>query len=527
MPAPAVQPTRWILTKEIPMRVVIARMQHETNTFSPVPTPLAAFGTGNGVGPYHGAQAREAMTGSRVAMGAFLKLATGRGCEIVTPLAAMAYPSAPVEAAAYTHMCDAICAAIEAGCDAILLDLHGAMVAENSDDGEGDLLARIRAIAPLTPMAVALDLHANLSHKMVANADIIVGYKTYPHIDMFETGEHAGRLLFDMIDGKIEPVIGFAQAHVLAQTLEMNTNLGAMREALEGAKWRERDAGILACSVFGGFPQADTADAGMSVVVVADRKRTGAGAAAAARRIAAWGADFLWSRRAEFIFRQVPLAASIELARNASEKADGRPVILMDHGDNLMSGGTCDTVDVLGAALAAGFEGIVVGPTCDPQAVAQMVAAGVGARLTLRLGNKTPMPGIGRRAPTPLALTGTVRMISDGQYVVSGPIFTGDRMFMGTTAVLDTGAAQIVVTAQPQEPLDIGCFEVVGIDPRAARFLILKSRMYFRPVFEPMAAAVVPCASAGVTSSDNAIFGFRKVKRPVYPLDAGMRRRPA
>ncbi len=505
------------------MRVVIARMQHETNSFSPVPTPLVAFGTGNGVGPYYGSEAAAVMRDARVAMGAFLKLATDRGCEIVTPLAAMAYPSAPVEAAAYTRMCDTICAAIEAGCDAILLDLHGAMVAENSDDGEGDLLERIRAIAPRTPLAVALDLHANVSRKIVDNADIIVGFKTYPHIDMYETGAHAGRLLFDMQDGKIKPVMAYAHARVLAQTLEMNTNLGAMRQAIDGAKWRERDAGILACSVFGGFPQADTADAGMSVVVVADAKRQGA--AALAQRTARWGTDFLWSRRAEFIFQQEALALSIERARKAADKANGKPVILMDHGDNVMSGGTCDTVDVLRAALDAGFEGIVVGPTCDPQAVAQMVAAGVGAQLTLAVGNKTPMPKVGVSAPEPLMLTGTVRMISDGEYVVRGPIFTGDRMFMGTTAVLDTGAAQIVVTSQPQEPLDLGCFEVLGIDPRAARFLVLKSRMYFRPVFEPMAAAVVPCASVGVTSSDNAIFGFEKVRRPIYPLDRGMRKK--
>ena len=504
------------------MRVVIARMQHETNSFSPVPTPLVAFGTGNGVGPYHGNQAATAMRDARVAMGAFLRLAAARGCEIVTPLAAMAYPSAPVEAAAYTHMCDTICAAVEAGCDAILLDLHGAMVAANSDDGEGDLLERIRAIAPRTPLAVALDLHANVSRKIVDNADIIVGFKTYPHIDMFETGEHAGRLLFDMLDGKIEPVIGYAHARVLAQTLEMNTNLGAMRQALEGAKWRERDAGILACSVFGGFPQADTADAGMSVVVVADARRKGA--KALAQRTAEWGADFLWSRRAEFIFKQEPLARSIARARQAAAKADGKPVILMDHGDNLMSGGTCDTVDVLRAALDAGFEGIVVGPTCDPAAVTRMIAAGVGAQVSLAVGGKTPMPKVGVPAPAPLMLTGVVRIISDGEYVVSGPIFTGDRMFMGFCAVLDTGTAQIVVTSQPQEPLDIGCFELLGIDPRAARFLVLKSRMYFRPVFEPLAAAVVPCASVGVTSSDNTIFRFEKLRRPIYPLDGDARR---
>ena len=499
------------------MRVVIARMQHETNTFSPVPTPLAAFGTGNGVGPYHGREAGAAMRGARVAMGAFLDLAEQRGCEIVTPIAAMAYPSAPVEAAAYAHICDTLCAAIGAGCDAIMLDLHGAMVAENSDDGEGDLLERIRAIAPDTPLAVALDLHGNISEKIVAHADIIVGFKTYPHIDMYETGEHAGRLLFDMLDGRIRPVLGYAHARVLAQTLAMNTNHGAMRAALAGAKWREKDPGILACSVFGGFPLADTPDAGMSVVVVADASRPGA--KALAQRTARWGADFLWSRRAEVVFRQESLARSIVRARAAQRKARGKPVILMDHGDNVMSGGTCDTVDVLRAALDAGFEGIVVGPTCDPGSVARMVAAGVGATVTVDLGGKTAMPGVGVDAPRPLTLTGRVRMISDGEYVVTGPIFTGDRMFMGATAVLDTGAAQIVVTSQPQEPLDLGCFESVGIDPRAARFLVLKSRMYFRPVFEPLAAAVVACASVGVTSSDNAIFRFRKVRRPIYPLD--------
>ena len=406
-------------------------------------------------------------------------------------------------------MCDAIIAEVEKGADAILLDLHGAMVAQNSDDGEGDLLERIRAVAPTVPLAVALDLHGNISAKIVRHADIVVGFKTYPHVDMYETGEHAGRLLFDMLEGKIRPVLGYKHAHVLAQTLEMNTGLGAMQDAIAGAQWREKDAGILACSVFGGFPQADTPDAGMSVVVVAD------GNQALADRTAQWGADFLWSRRSEFIFRQEPLSTSIARAARLSQG----PVILLDHGDNCMSGGTCDTVDVLRAALDAGFEGILVGPTCDPQAVAQMAKAGVGARLTLPVGNKLAMPGIGIAAPQPLQLSGTVRALSDGAYVVSGPIFTGSTLYMGTTAVFDFGAGQIVVTSSTQEPLDLGCFTSVGIDPLLFKYWVLKSRMYFRPVFEPLARAVIPCASAGVTSSDNAIFRFAKVRRPIYPLD--------
>ena len=499
------------------MRIVIARMHHETNTFSPVPTPLVAFGTGNGTGPLYGPQALEAARRERVAMGAFVHLAQAWGArrngkshavELVTPLFAMAYPSAPVQAQAYTHMCDAIVAAVAEGCEAIMLDLHGAMVAENSDDGEGDLLERIRAIAPDVPMTVALDLHGNVSEKIVRHADIVVGFKTYPHIDMYETGEHAGRLLFDMIDGKIKPVIGYAHARVLAQTLAMNTERGAMKEALEGARQRERDPGILACSVFGGFPQADTPDAGMSVVVVAD------GNQALADRTAKWGAEFLWSRRSEFIFKQQPLAKSIAQAARAKQG----PVILLDHGDNCMSGGTCDTTDVLKAALAAGLRDILVGPTCDPRAVQQMVRAGVGAQLTLKVGSKLAMPKIGVDHPEPIELTGTVRIITDGAYVVSGPIYQGSTLYMGTSAVLDFGAGQIVLTSSTQEPLDLGCFTSLGLDPMLFKYWVLKSRMYFRPVFEPLAKRVIPCASAGVTSSDNTIFRFEKIRRPVYPL---------
>jgi microcystin degradation protein MlrC len=499
------------------MRIVIARMHHETNTFSPVPTPLVAFGAGNGTGPLYGEAALAAARHERVAMGAFVKLAEEWGekrgakrgvVELATPLFAMAYPSAPVEASAYTRMCDAIVAEIEKGCDAIMLDLHGAMVAENSDDGEGDLLERIRKVAPDTPLTLALDLHGNVSRKIVEHADIIVGFKTYPHIDMYETGEHAGRLQFEMLDGKIKPVIGFAQARVLAQTLAMNTNVGAMKEALDGAKHRENDPGILACSVFGGFPQADTPDAGMSVVVVAD------GNQALADRTAKWGTDFLWSRRAEYIFRQRPLEESIAKAK----RQKSGPVILLDHGDNCMSGGTCDTTDVLKAALAAGFENILVGPTCDPEAVLAMARAGVGANVTLKIGNKLGMPKIGEPNPQPIELTGTVRTITDGSYVVSGPIFQGSTLYMGTSAVLDFGAGQIVVTSNTHEPLDLGCFTSLGLDPMLFKYWVLKSRMYFRPVFEPLAKAVIPCASAGVTSSDNSIFRFEKVRRPVYPL---------
>ena len=207
---------------------------------------------------------------SATAMGAFIDLAERRGWAIDTPLFAMANPSGPVDAHAFAVMSDAITDAIRQGCDAIMLDLHGAMVVEGIDDGEGELLERIRAIAPVTPLTVVLDLHGNVSARMVRHADIIVGFKTYPHVDMYDAGAHAARLLFAMIDGKIRPHIAIARPGVLAQTLCQNTEIdGAMRDAVEHARSIERQ-GALAATVFGGFYLADVPAAGMSVVVVAN-----------------------------------------------------------------------------------------------------------------------------------------------------------------------------------------------------------------------------------------------------------------
>ncbi len=491
------------------MKVVIARLNHETNTFSPVPTPLLAFGAGDPRGPAFGADAYAQGKGSQTAMGAFIELAEQRGCEIATPLFAMANPSGPVDAAAYRTMCASIVDAVAAGCDAILLDLHGAMVAEGVDDGEGELLARIREVAPKTPLAVALDLHGNISDRTIALAAVVVGFKTYPHVDMVETGVHAGRLLFAMMDTGRKPAMAIARPRVLAQTLRQNTEIpGAMRDAVEAARACERE-GALAASVFGGFFLADIPDAGMSIVVVADDP---AKARAWADRISGQAR----ARRDEFIFHQKLLPESVAEAARIREGL----VLLLDHGDNCMSGGTCDTMDVLAECLRQGLTNIGVGPTCDPAVVAQLVAAGIGATVTIDLGNKLPMPLIGLAARTPLRLTGRVKAVSPGEYTITGPIYRGTRCYMGRTVLFDTGAAEIVVTEQTQEPWDLGVFACVGLDPAAKRYLILKSRMYYRPVFGPMAAAVVECASAGCCASDLSRYAFTRVRRPVYPLDA-------
>lgn len=488
------------------MKILIARFNHETNTFSPVPTPLEAFE------PAYDEDALRLNQGMRTAMAAFIDLARAAGATMVTPVSATANPSGPVHAQAYDEITGRIVRAAP-GCDAILLDLHGAMVAEHTPDGEGDLLELVRAAAPGVPVGVALDLHGNITDKMVRNADVMVGFKTYPHVDMYETGEHAGRLLLAMLQGKEAHAVCWRRLPLMSHTLRSTTLGGAMRRAVDAARAAEAQ-GVPAVSVFAGFSLADIEAPCVSVVVTGRNTPDGMQAAqAAADRVAAQ----IWEERAGFVYRSEPLAESLAKAEALAAGAT-RPVLLLDHGDNCMSGGTCDTMDVLQAAIAHGLQDIAVGPLCDPDAVAALVRTGVGNKVALALGNKMPLDRLGLHKQ-PMQVEGTVLAVCDGEYTVTGPIYTGQRCRMGRTALLDIGPARIVVTERTHEPFDLGVFACVGVDPTKHRFLLLKSRMYCRPVFEPLAQALVECDSPGVTTSDYGCFRFENLKRPLYPLD--------
>jgi microcystin degradation protein MlrC len=491
----------------MPLKIVAARMNHETNTFSPVPTPLASFGPD---GPTFGAAAQAQAKGSRTALGAFIEAAASRGATLTVAVNATANPSGRVDADAYEHLAGAIVEAVGTGCNAILLDLHGAMVSERFDDGEGELLRRIRAVAPDTPLAVALDLHGNITQPMIDAADVIVGFKTYPHVDMYETGEHAARLLFEWLDGGPRPHVAWAQPPLLSHTLRSATGEGAMQRAVGRARQIERD-GLLAATVFAGFSLADFQDAGVSVVTVG---RTRGEAQQAADDLA----RTIWRDRDGFVYTSAPLPGSVAQARTLQAQAGGRPVLLLDHGDNVMSGGTCDTTDVLEECLRQGLLNIGVGPLCDPAAVAAATKAGLGATLDVELGNVRPL-GLGTDPRARLRVRARVRALTDGRFRITGPIYTGETWAMGRTAVLETEAFTVVVTERPMEPLDLGVFTSAGVDPARFDYLILKSRMYCRPSFVPIAGGLVECDSRGVTSSDYGLFRFERVRRPIYPLD--------
>jgi microcystin degradation protein MlrC len=493
------------------MRLLIAMMKHETNTFSPVPTLLTRFG--HGPGPLYGEAAIDAFRGTGTGLGAYLDLAEREAAEIVLPIAAGASPSGPVEDGAYAHITDTICeAAARGGLDGIMLDLHGAMVTQSLEDGEGEFLKRLRAIDPVTPIAVSLDMHANLYEAMIANATVVAGYRTYPHIDTYETAKLAGEILLRAIRGEVKPVMAWRNEPMLPHVMRQGTDDHPNKELQHRCAAMSAE-GALAASLFTGFPHADITNAGLSAVVVTDGDR----------KLAEELRDELlgraWVEREAFVYKIEPLEQSVARAKAMTPGQPGEgPIVLLDHYDNCASGGTMDTTVVLAEILRQGLEDVAAFAIYDPEAVQQAIAAGIGARVTLSIGGKIRMPAIPTESP-PLTVTGTVKTISNGRYKNRGPMGRGVAMDMGAAVVLDTGAADIVLISRRVEPSDLNCLSSLGIDPLQKRYVMLKSRIHWRAGLGPMAKAVVDCAGVGVCTSDYGQLKFEKVRRPIYPLD--------
>jgi microcystin degradation protein MlrC len=289
------------------MRVVIAMMKHETNTFSPVPTPIERFARGFPLPP-RGRDAYEAFKGTGTAMAAYIDLAEREGWEIVTPIAAQAAPSAPVQDAAYSEISDAICEAVAAGCDAVMLDLHGAMVTESLDDGEGALLARLRGIATDVPIAVALDMHTNLYPAMVENATTLAGYTTYPHVDNYGTGMRAGEALVKKIKGEANPVMAWGNRPMLPHVMRQGTGDFPNKQLQERVAAMETNGEAMVATLFTGFPHADIRNAGLSACVVTD------GDAGRAQALCDELLDFAWENRKAWVYKIEPLDASMARA---------------------------------------------------------------------------------------------------------------------------------------------------------------------------------------------------------------------
>jgi len=488
------------------MRLLLAMMKHETNTFSPVVTDLKRF---RAWGLHEDAAVVTAYRGTNHPLAAFIDSAEAAHAEIVTPVAAEAMPSGLVQKEAYDYLCGRILSALrdQGPFDGAMLDLHGAMVAEPDWDAEGGLLEAMRQIAPDLPIAVTFDMHGNITERVVRNCTVLNCYKSYPHTDMYVTGKACADVFMRALRGEVKPVMSYGALPLLAQTLRMGTADFPMREMQQMTRDEESRPDILLASVFGGFPMADIPQVGLSAIVVADAHQ--ASAEAARDRLL----DFAWQHRADFIYQHEPLAQAVARAKTITEQ----PIVLLDHADNVGSGGTSDSMVVIREVIAQGLTDVAVGAVWDPEAVQLMMKAGVGATLTLDLGGKSDMPSIGAKGE-PLRLTGRVRRLSDGEWTVRGPMYTGTNVTTGPTAVFESEGLSIVVTSLHHEPWDAGIFTSVGIDPAHCRYLLLKSRIHYRAGFSPYEKARVTLDGVGVTTSDNSLLSYRSSNRPLYPV---------
>ena len=490
------------------MRIAIGGISHETNTFSTLPTDLALFER-RGV---HGGEALiPAFAGTRTIVGGFLDGARSEGFEAVPTMLAEAAPSGTVTAEAFDRLTELLVEGLrEAGpVDGVLLELHGAMVAENARDGDAEILRRVRDVVGSIPIVGVLDLHANISDSMVALADALVGYDTYPHVDMYERGLEATAIMTRIVRGGLRTARALRKPPLMPPLSKQCTTYDTpMRALIELAHQREREPGMVSVTVAAGFPYADVPEAGLGVLAIADGDQ--ARAEAVADEIAA----LAWKRRHEFVIRCTPVEKALQIAADAPDGASG-PVVLADTADNPGAGAPCDGTILLRGLLDRGVQNAALGALWDPRAVEICRVAGVGANVELLLGGKTDdLHG------EPLSVSGRVRLLSDGRFKNLGPMNTGAETRMGPTAVLAVGSVDVVITSNRVQALDAGVFLSQGINPSRKRVLVLKSSVHYRGAFEPLASRVVEVDTPGLSNSDLSRYPYQHVRRPIFPLDA-------
>jgi microcystin degradation protein MlrC len=486
------------------MRFFLAMFSHETNTFSTIATDRAQFEARD---LRYGGEILEAYRATGTCLGGMIDTASARGVTLVPSVATAASPAGRVSKEFHDEVKRRLVADLRAAgrLDGVLLDLHGAMVPEGIEDGEGDLLRAVRdAVGTALPLAVTLDFHANVTRDMVQLATLLHGYKTYPHVDMAERGREATARLIDVVEGRLRPTVAYRQPPLLPPLGSQQTARGPMRRLYAMAEEMEGEPGVVSISIFAGFPLADIRDAGLSIYVVTN------GDQGLAERLADRLAATAWDHRREFVHAGASVTDAVARALAAS----GRPVVLADMADNTGGGAAGDTTEILRELLRVGARPSTVACLWDPAAVRACLAAGVGATITLAVGGAID-PSHGR----PVEVTGRVRTLSDGRFVHKGPMFRGLEGRLGATAVLDVNGVKIILISLRWQTLDPEMLRFVGIDPAGEKIIAVKSTIHYRAAFEPLAHDIVEVDAPGLSSSNLARFAFTNVRRPIFPLD--------
>ena len=497
-------------------RILIAGYQHETNTFAPSLADWSAFTRGDSFPAFErGPAMQERLTGINIPVAGFIDAAHRRGWSLVPSAWAGAIPSSYVTRDAFERIAAAICEdVLEArprGLDAIYLDLHGAAVAEHAPDSEGELLARLRGIVgPELPIVASLDLHANVTHRMLREADALVSYRTYPHVDMATTGERAADLLARRLKAGHKEPMHAKRLPFLIPLNAQSTWLQPAQRLYEELAALDRAPGTV-LSFCMGFPASDFDECAPMVSGHGER------AEAAVERLYALAAEpTQW--QLEVLSARDAVAQAIALATNAA-----KPVVIADTQDNPGAGGDSNTTGVLHALRAqeAGLRHsrqVALGLMYDPAAARAAFEAGVGAELDIALGAAVPT-FTGDRSDPPVRGRFKVTSVSTGACTLKGPMMTGLTVQLGASACLEIDGIRVAVTSGKKQLLDRELLRMVGIHAEQMRIVVVKSSNHFRADFQPHASHVLIAKAAGPMAADPADLPWRH-------LPPSIRRRP-
>lgn len=495
------------------MKIASAGIQHETNTFASTPTTLVDFKRDSACGPdFDGGEVVVKMyRNTGTIHGGYLDAAERHNLELVPLLCARAQPAGRVTDDAFDALLSLTLARLKNALpvDGVVLDLHGAMVTNSHEDAEGEILASVReTIGDDVPLFVTLDLHANITAKIANVADVVIGFDTYPHVDMRERGDEAVDLLVRTIRGEVRPQQAYRQLPLITLPPMQCTLREPMQSFMPRVHEIERRPGVLTATVSMGFPFADIHDAGVSVLATAD------GDESLARATCDEIAAALWELRDDL---EPQLTTIEEAMRCASEEADGL-VIFADGSDNPGGGAPCDGTVALQAMINARFKGGVVGVLHDPETVSQAHAAGVGATIEARIGGKTD-----DRHGSPVETPAYVRTLGDGRFTHLGPMRRGLAGDFGPMAVLVVDGVEIVLATHRQQLLDAEMLRVVGITPETRKLLVVKSAVHFRADLGRLAVKIFDADTPGVHRPDFSMFKYERLRRPIHPLDQSVR----
>lgn len=485
--------------------IAVAGFHHETNTFAPSKATYADFESGGGWPALtRGARAVDVVDGMNISLAGFAAAARTAGHRLLPLIWANATPSAHVTKDAYERIAGALVEELGRAekFDALYLDLHGAMVTEHLDDGEGELLRRVRGmLGPRVPIVVSLDYHANVTPAMIEHADALVGYRTYPHIDMAATGARAGTLLDRILREGCPPDKAFRQIDFLIPLTAQCTMIEPSVALFTRLAALETQTGAV-LSFAGGFPAADIGDCGPSVFGYGfDAARVMGAVDELAHAIAAVEGEF----QAEFLLPDEAVQRAI-----ARSRPGGPPVILADTQDNPGAGGNGDTVGVLDALLRHRAQGAVLGLLIDPPSTQQAHEAGVGNEREFSLGAISGLPG-----HKPCVGRFKVERLGDGNFIGSGPFYKDAKMRLGPMAALCRDGVTVVLASKKVQAADQAMFHCLGIDPAKQAILSLKSSVHFRADFQPLAQEILVVAAPGPNPADPAVLPWTKLRRGI------------